>query len=511
VTSKPLRVFLGMIAHETNSFSPIPTSLRAFGDDVLYRKGGPAAARAKALAFPGYGDLAAIAAERGDELIAGLAAWTQPSAPLTAAAYQTLRDELLAELKAAGAVNVVLLNLHGAMLAEGCDDCESDIVVLVRAMVGPDTPIGVLLDLHGNIGPAMLDAGAIVVACKEYPHTDYRPRAEELYAIVSEAAGGLRPRTLMKRVPVLELVGTTEQPMRGLVDELSAREGERGILSISVMHGFPWADTPHAGACVLLVTDGSDPAAAGATLDWAGGCFFDIATSSPMQRLVIDAALDEAFARARKAGPVVVADGADNPGGGAACDSTFLLHALIGRRAENAAIGMLWDPQACAIAAAAGVGARLQLRIGGKVGPMSGPPVDVEAEVLAVRDDAMQRGLTGDLTERLGLAVAVRAGGIDIVLNTIRQQVFSTDCFTMLGVDLASKAVVVVKSIQHFRASFDEIAASTISCSAPGTLDVNLQNLPYRHLQRPIWPLDSRDVVARQWRSAVQQQQTRDS
>jgi microcystin degradation protein MlrC len=252
------------------------------------------------------------------------------------------------------------------------------------------------------------------------------------------------------------------------------------------------------------VTDGSDPVAAEAALEWAGRRFFDIATASPMRRLAVAVALDEAFARARSAGPVVIADGADNPGGGAACDSTFLLQALIERRAERVAIGMLWDPQACAIATDAGVGARLRLRIGGKVGPMSGPPVDVEAEVLAVREDAMQRGMTGELTERLGLAVAVRAGGIDIVLNSVRQQVFSTECFTELGVDLASKAVVVVKSIQHFRASFDRIAASTLACGAPGTLDLNLANLPYRHLRRPIWPLDPIEEVERHWRAAQQ-------
>lgn len=498
MTARPLRVFLGMIAHETNSFSPLPTSLRAFRADVLYRGEG-AAERAKALAFPGYGDLAAVAAQRGDELIEGLAAWTQPSGPATPATYQALRDGLLADLQAAGAVDMVLLNLHGAMLAEGCDDCESDIVQRARALVGLATPIGVLLDLHGNVGPAMLAAGAIVVACKEYPHTDYRPRAEELYAICAAAAAGqVRPRTLMKRVPVLELIGTTEQPMRGLVDDLTAREGQRGVLSASIMHGFPWADTQHAGACVLVVTDGSDPGGAEAVLDWAGRRFFEIATSSPTRRLGVEAAIDEAVVRSRSAGLIVIADGSDNPGGGAACDSTFLLRALLERRVDNAALGMIWDPQACEIAADAGVGARLPLRIGGKIGPMSGAPVDVEVEVLAVRDDARQRGLNGELTERLGLAVALRAGGVDIVLNSIRQQVFSTECFTELGIDLQSKALVVVKSIQHYRASFDKVAAASLSCNAPGSLDVNLQNLSYRHLRRPIWPLDGAAEVERQ-------------
>ena len=497
MTAKPPRVFLGMISHETNSFSPIPTSLRAFENDILCRAGDGEPKRAKAWAFPGYGDLAAVVAAHGDTIIEGLAAWTQPSAPTSTAAYEALRDELLTDLAAAGSVDMVLLHLHGAMLSEGCDDCEGDIVARMRASLGPDVPIGVLLDLHGNVGPAMLEAGAIVVACKEYPHTDYRARAEELYAIVRAAAAGrMRPRTLMKRVPVLTLMGTLEQPMRGFVDDLTAREGRDGILSISMMHGFPWADTRHTGAAVLLVSDGSNPGATERALREVGRRFFEIATGSPMGPFDMETALDKAISTARTARPVVIADGADNPGGGAACDSTFVLEALLDRGVTNVALGMLWDPQACAIAADAGVGARLDLRIGGKVGALSGAPVDVRAEVLAVREDAMQLSLTGQLTVPLGLAVAVRAAGIDIVLNSIRQQVFSMDCFTAVGVSLQDKTLIVVKSTHHFRASFDKIAAATLSADAPGTLNMNVQDLPYQALHRPIWPLDPTAEVA---------------
>jgi microcystin degradation protein MlrC len=187
---------------------------------------------------------------------------------------------------------------------------------------------------------------------------------------------------------------------------------------------------------------------------------------------------------------VVLADSSDNPGGGAAGDSTFLLRALIERGVEHAALGMIWDPLAVQIASDAGVGAALRLRIGGKVGEGSGMPVDVDAIVTAVRSDARQHGLAGPRTEALGDAVAIRAGGIDIVLNSRRQQVFSPECFTELGIDLAGKRLVVVKSTRHFRAAFDPIAATTIICDAPGALNSDLARLPYQHLARPIWPLD---------------------
>jgi microcystin degradation protein MlrC len=192
----------------------------------------------------------------------------------------------------------------------------------------------------------------------------------------------------------------------------------------------------------------------------------------------------------RAGGLFVLADGADNPGGGAACDSTFVLRELIARDARDVALGMLWDPQAVQLARDAGVGAELALRIGGKVGPASGAPLDVRALVTAVRDDARQHGLAGQFTEALGDAVAIRVGGIDVVLNTRRQQVFSPECFTQLGIDLARKRVVVVKSTRHFRACFDPIASETVFCDAPGALNSDLAHLPYAHLRRPIWPLD---------------------
>lgn len=493
---KRLRIFLGMIAHETNSFSPIPTSLRTFEQDVFYRGDGDPAAREKVLSFPGYGDLCTIARECGDEVIEGLAAWTQPSGPATAATYEALRDGLVKGLREAGPVDFVFLNLHGAMLAQGYDDCEGDIVAHVRAVVGPTIPIGVLLDLHGNVGQRMLDDGAIIIAGKDYPHTDYRARSEELYALLTAVAnGGKAPRTYRKRAPVLGLIGTTEEPMRSFVESLTAMEGRDGLLAVSMMHGFPWSDAPDTGASVLIVSDGSDMDALDIALKDVARRFVTIASQSPMRRLSIEAALDEAVETARTVTPVVVADGADNPGGGAACDSTFLLRAMIDRRIENAALGMIWDPQACAIAADAGVGARIALRIGGKVGPLSGDPVDLDVEVLAVRTDPRQRGSNGELTERLGLAVAVRAGGIDIVLNSIRQQVFSIDCFTELDIDLAAKSIVVVKSSQHFRASFDEISGATIYCNAPGSLNADVAALPFRNVSRPLWPLDPIEAV----------------
>ncbi|MEA1652771.1 M81 family metallopeptidase [Nitrospirillum sp. BR 11164] len=490
----PLTVFVAGLVHETNSFSPLPTSMRSFTNDLRHLGGDPATL-ARARVLPAYGDLFTVAERHGDRVIDGPTAGAQPSGPAPRGVYEALRDALLADLKAAMVaqrVDMVVLTLHGAMVAQDYPDCEGDLLTHVRALVGPDMPVGVTLDLHGNATQAMVDSGAVIIACKEYPHVDFLARMEELYAILASIArGGPKARTHIRKVPVMGLFGTTEQPMRGFVDRLADYEGRDGVLSVSMMHGFIWSDTEHTGAAVLAVSDGGDPAAVDRVLAAIAADFQAIVTAAPLQqRLPLGQAVDKAVSLMGSGKPVVLADSSDNPGGGAACDSTFVLRALLDRGVQDVALGMIWDPQAALIAADAGVGAQLPLRIGGKIGPLSGDPVDLDVTVTAVRDDIRQRGLATDGDDPIGLAVALRVGTWDIVLNSTRQQTFSPGCFTELGIDLSAKALVVVKSTQHFRATFDAISAATVYCDAPGSLNMNLGALPYRHLRRPIWPLD---------------------
>jgi microcystin degradation protein MlrC len=271
-------------------------------------------------------------------------------------------------------------------------------------------------------------------------------------------------------------------------------EREPGILSVSAMHGFPWSDTPYTSAAMLVVYDarvGSAGEKATRVADDLSSEFFSLRKNSPARRLPIREALDAAERESRRHvdRPVVIADGSDNPGGGAAGDSTFVLHALLGRGISGAALGMIWDPESVERAMQAGVGHDVTLTIGGKNGPLSGEPIEMMVTVLACRGDATQRSF-GELRDELGPAAAVRVGGVDVVLNSVRQQVFSPDCFTELGIDLASKRFVVVKSTQHFRAHFDALAGATVYCDAPGALNANLAALPYRNVRRPLWPLD---------------------
>jgi microcystin degradation protein MlrC len=496
--TKPLRLFLGGLVHETSSFSPLPTSIASFREGVLIRRSDPRALHEIA-AQPNLMGVIAAAARQGDTLLPGLYAEAQPSGPLSRADYEQLRDELLADLQAAldaGPLDAVALVLHGAMLADGYPDCEGDLLQRVRAIVGPRLPVGALLDLHCNLSPAMVDSGAVLIACKEYPHIDYAARGEELHALLGAMARGeLALQARWQRVPALGIFGTTQPPMRDFVRSLQAAEQTvAGVRSVSVLHGFPWSDTPFTSGAVLVLAEAS-VAAGEAAARLAGELaetFHGLREPASAPRLPLGAALDAAQAAMAQAGsrPVVLADTADNPGGGAAGDSTFVLRELLRRGVQGVALGMIWDPQAVAIATAAGAGARLPLRIGGKVGPRSGDPVDLDVEVLACRADARQRSLTPGGTDPLGAAVAVRAQGISLVLNSTRQQVFSPACFTEFGIDPTAQRLVVVKSTQHFRSGFDDMAAAVIYADSPGSLAADLGALPYRHLPRPVWPLD---------------------
>ncbi|HST00600.1 MAG TPA: M81 family metallopeptidase [Usitatibacter sp.] len=491
-----MRIFLGALAHETNTFSPVATTRESFAGGLLHHRG-DAATLARARQFPGYSDVLQIAQGEGDECVAGMCAWAEPGGPLPRADYEELRDELLADLRSAGRVDFVLLVLHGAMVAQGHYwDCEGDILRRVRGVVGESTPVGALLDLHGNVTEDMVAGGAILVACKEYPHTDYPQRARELYALLARSAReGLRVRTVMRRVPMLGILGTTEGPMRGFVRKMQEGEHEPGIATISAMHGFPWSDTPYTSAAMLVVHDAGDTYAADNATRVARELsteFFEMRKSAPAKRMPIEEALDAAARESERnpGRPVVIADSSDNPGGGAPSDSTFVLRAMLERGMSGAALGMIWDPACVATATRAGVGREANLSIGGRCGPMSGEPIQARATVLACRGDASQR-MFGELREDLGPAVAIRVAGVEVIVNSIRQQVFSPDCFAQLGIDPASKRFLVVKSTQHFRAHFDPIAGATVYCDAPGALNTHLASLPYRNLRRPIWPLDA--------------------
>jgi microcystin degradation protein MlrC len=473
-----MRIFTAGLATETNTFSPLPTT-----EFQIVRGGVPEGATLFAAPLAVWRSLARA---EGWEVREGLFAYAEPAGAVVRAVYERLRDEILAELSAALPVSAVLLSLHGAMVTEAHDDCEGDLLARIRALVGPDVPIGAELDPHCHLTATMVEHSTALICFKQYPHTDVVPRAHELFRIVADAAlGRTRPRASVFDCRMIGGYHTTMEPMKGYVERLSALEGKDGVLSISVAHGFPWGDVPGAGTKVLVYTD--DRPAEGARLCEALGRELH-ALRGRTYRPVLS--VDEALTRAMGAtrGPVVLGDGSDNPGGGAPGDATFLLEAMLARGVTDAALGCIWDPIAASIAMGAGEGAELSLRVGGKLGPASGRPLDLRVRVgKAVCGHAQS---FAGMTLSLGDAVAVRAEGIDIVLNTVRMQVVSPDAFTALGIDPRERRVVAVKSSQHYRAGFGPIAAEILDVGTPGAIRPDFASIPLRRVQRPKWPFD---------------------
>ncbi len=485
-----MKVFAATISTETNTFSPAPTGAADFDTH-----------RSQVVADV---DGAAIAAlrrrtlSRGWEFTFALQASAQPAGVTVRSAYEDLREEVLDSLRSQLPVDMVLLPLHGAMVAEGYDDCEGDLVSRVRDVVGPDVPIGVELDLHCHLTQTLLDAADAVVIFKEYPHTDMADRAEDLFDIIADAAEGkVRPTMAMFDCRMIGMYLSPFQPVRAFVDDMmeaessarSTREagGRDTLLSLSLAHGFPWGDVPDLGCRMLAVTDG-DPEGAAALAEQWGRRFHALRREVTLEPVGMQEALDRALAA--DSGPVVVADQADNPGGGAPSDSTFVLRELLERGAQGVALAMMWDPIVVHTAMAGGVGARLKLRLGGKMGPASGDPLDVEAEVLAVRPGHTQTWpqTDGELIIDCGDAVALRIGGVDVVVNTKRGQVLSPTVFSNIGLDPLSYRVLVVKSTQHFYAGFAPIASEVIYMGAPGAIAPIMTSIPLQRADLNKYP-----------------------
>jgi microcystin degradation protein MlrC len=482
-----MRVFSAALATETNTFAPMPTGLSSFHERAYY----PAGQHPDAMQMHGGPLWAAreIGPARGWTLIEGLVAAAVPNGAVTRAAYEGLRDQLLADLRAAGPVDMVLLGMHGAMIADGYDDCEGDLLARVREIVGPATIVGGTLDPHTHLSAAMVDNADLLICWKEYPHTDILERARELVTLCTALAEQrLKLRVAVADTGMVGMLHTTREPAKSFVDRVRAVEGHDGIVSVSVVHGFAWGDTPDMGTKILVYSDASadpDGVRGRALAQLLATELFGLRDRLAEPRLGIDEALDAALATR---GTVVLGDGSDNPGGGAPGDSTYILRRIMERGIADVCLGPLWDPGAVRIAFDAGVGARLALRIGGKIGPLSGDPIDAVWEVKALARDMVMTGLAGT-PAKLGDCALVACNGIEVVLTTYRCQAFGVDLFTKLGCDPAQRKLVVVKSSQHFRAAYAPIAAEIIMVDAPGVVTKGITTLPYRKIKRPKWPL----------------------
>lgn len=476
------RVFLGSIATETNTFSPLRTDLQDFKDSFYAPPGQHPETPTLCTAI--YPVARARAAQFGWQLVEGTATWAEPGGIVNQQTWVHLRDQLLSELRAAMPVDIVLLGLHGAMVAQDCLDCEGELLEAVRSIVGPKVIVGATFDPHSHLAARRVDNADLITVFKEFPHTDFVDVAEDLIDLVHRMeTGQIAPEISTFDCRMIEVLPTSREPMRGYVDRLRALEGQNGTLSISVIHGFMAGDVPDLGTRLIVITDADRPS--GDELARKLGMeLFELRGTTRPEFLAPNDALDRATANGQR--PIVIADVWDNPGGGVPGDSTIILRHLMTRGVQNAALASIWDPIAVRTCISAGVGAELALRFGAKMSADGGDPIDADVTVRNVVRNAVQS--FGTSVVPLGDSVWIDVGGIDVILNTVRSQVFNPDIFSNLGIDPTQKSLLVVKSTNHFHDAFSRISDDILYAAVDGPYPSDPATNDYKHLTREIWP-----------------------
>lgn len=492
-----MRIAIGGILHETATFIDRRTTLDDFVNGFgLYR--GPAIVerfRGGANMCPG-GFLQA-AEELGFEVVPLLWTFAYPSGLVERATYEQLKGEFLNRLReaeaAGGPVDGVLLDLHGAMVVEGIDDGDGDMIAAVRKAVGPDRPIIVTTDLHGNHTQARVAAADAIIGYDTYPHVDMAARGREAGRLIARTIRGeVRPRAAIRQLPLYWNVATqvtAHPPMDEVLRRVHELESRPGMLSVTIATGFAWADVPEMGASVMAVADG-DESLARRTADELGDWIWENRKTWIVPRLSVR----DALAAGEKAGkyPIFLADHADNTGGGAPGDSTEILQTFRDLKLRDALLLYMVDTEVVAKAHAAGVGGRIKTLLGGKSSPVQGPPLAVDAEVVALSDGAFAYDgpMFGGLTGSMGPSAWIRFDDrISVVVVTKREQPLDPAFARTLGIDVAKMKYVAVKSAAHFRSGFERLAGSIYNVDARAILTHDFAQLPYKKIQRKMYPV----------------------
>ncbi len=484
-----MRIVTGGISHETSTFTPVRTTLESAKERFGYLHGTEILAKFRGANTP-LGGFIEGAEAHGFELIPTAFWEAHPGGPLPRDAFDAILDALLEGIEAAGAVDGVLLELHGAMVAEGVDDGEGHILAAVRELVGPEVPVVGQLDIHSNVSHRMVEGADVLIGRETYPEVDMAPRGRECADVLARMVReGLRPTMALHRVPMVWGLNqvTGHSPMREAIAQLHRIEAQPGVVCGSIATCYPLADVPDMGASVYIVTD-NDQRLAQAYADELGTWIFERRADWQVAMSPTREALEEAEAAGRF--PVVLADRNDNTGGGSPGDSTGLLQAFVDADLEDACVLYIVDPEAVGQCREAGGGARLTLEVGGKSTPLQGQPVRMDCEVVALSDGRfrydgpMYAGLEGNM----GPSAHVRQGGIHVLLVTHREQPFDTAFARTLDLDPRRMRYIGVKSAAHFRAGFESWAGTITVVGEPSVHDAG--NLTFHRLGRKVYPLD---------------------
>lgn len=496
-----MRFVIALMRHETNTFSPIATPLSAFNrgstDGPLYGDDAVRACQGTNSAAAAFID---IARRQGDEFVMPLMANAVPSGMVTAQAFEAMAATIVEAVRAG--CDAVMLDLHGAMVAEGFADAEGELLKRIRA-AAPGVPIAVSLDFHANFSAALVDNATVIAGYCTYPHVDvYETGARAARTLMAALRGEASPVLLWRTLPMLtHMLRQTPraQPMKDIMDRAMAAERDGEVLNASVFGGFPLADIAHTGLAVVIVADAARAEAARRLLDELCGMAWERRADFVFPIEPMEASI--ARARALTQGPVVLVDHGDNCGAGGPTDEMTVLGEVLRQGLEGVVAGPFWDPGAVAELIAAGVGQSVTLDVGGKTDMpalgIKGRPLRLSGRVQCITDGNYQ--VTGPMFTgmklSLGRTVVLDVAGTLVVICEKPQEPFDTGVFTHAGIDLSRRKYILIKSRQHFRAGFEPIASEIVLVAGPGVCSSDYSQFPFRNLRRPIYPLEAHTAL----------------
>ncbi len=485
------RIAIAELSHETNVFSRVRVDLGFVERCGLTR--GPAIIdrwHDTETVLAGFFE---AATEHDFALVPLLAVWITPAGLVTRETYEALVGELLEGLSRQAPLDGILLSLHGALVAEHVPDGDGELLRRVRATVGRECPIVAVLDLHANLSHLMVEQADLLIGYHTYPHIDQRRRGRQAGTLLARLLRKeIRPTAALVKPPMLptsQRMLTDRPPMRILLDEAEQFEGDPRVLDVTIAGGFPPADVPEAGLSVLVTTDGEPELAQEiadhlATLAWEHrhGFLGGVASWEEAAEAI----------RSLRRGPLVLVDIADNPWTGGPGDSVELLRFLLTHRVTDAALALVRDPEVVDHCRRAGIGATVEVLLGGKTDDLHGPPLLVRGTVRLLSDGRyvnagpMHTGVTVDL----GRTAVLRVEGIDVLVTERAESPIDLNVFRSHGIEPTERRVLALKGKGHFRAAFEPIAERIVLVEGPGITGSDLRRLPFRHIRRPIWPLD---------------------
>jgi len=486
-----VRIAIGNIVQESNSFTPVPGSWEHFppghllrGDEIIAQRAGTRTE---------IGGAIEVARAEGIALVPLISATTSASAgPMLGPVFAALRDELVAGLAGAGPIDGVLLVLHGAMAAEGYEDATGEVLRAARAAAGPDMPLVATLDLHANVTQRMVQHAGALVGYHTAPHIDLYETGQRGMRLLSRMVHGTaRPVAALRRLPMIvpaENGRTTEGPYAEVIDRAIELMRRPGVPDISAFSVQPWLDVEDVGSSVVVNADSL--ALADALADELADMFWDRRHRFDVTLAPAAATIERALAADR--GPFVLADSADAPSSGAPGDSTAVLELLIAARPAHTCLHNIVDPAAVAAMFDAGAGAEQTLSIGAGSGVPFYRPIEVTGRVRRLSDgDFVNKGLGFQgVTFRRGRTAVFEIGQLALVVMERPVIQWDPELYRSLGLEPRDARIVIVKSPAAFRAAYEPLAAEVAVIDAPGVCSPNLRALPFTHARRPLFPLD---------------------